>query len=104
VKEKEFIKKVEEYKAAKEGFHSAFQGLAVAEPKVYHQLEHEIRKRTISRCWMLLRNLLVFCHTFYIFHSVSLNNFSLDMLVVLNTGPGEVNKIWPCVFCQAGRS
>ncbi|KAG0571560.1 hypothetical protein KC19_VG022100 [Ceratodon purpureus] len=34
VKEKKFIKKVEEFKAAKEGFHSAFQGLAVAEPKI----------------------------------------------------------------------
>ncbi|KAG0596373.1 hypothetical protein M758_UG247700 [Ceratodon purpureus] len=34
VKEKEFIKKVKDYKAAKEGFYSAFQGLAVAEPKI----------------------------------------------------------------------
>jgi len=34
MKEKEFIKKVEEYKAAKEGFNSAFQGLAAVDPKV----------------------------------------------------------------------
>lgn len=33
-KEQEFSKKVEKHRAAKEGFHSAFQGLAVAEPKV----------------------------------------------------------------------
>lgn len=38
LKEKEFIKKVEEYKAAKEGFHSAFQGLAAVEPKVNSSL------------------------------------------------------------------
>lgn len=34
MKEKEFIKKVEEYKAAKEGFHSAFQGLAAVDSKI----------------------------------------------------------------------
>ena len=34
LKEIEFNKKMEEYIAAKEGFNSAFQGLAVAEPKV----------------------------------------------------------------------
>lgn len=34
VKEEQFRKKVEEYKAAKEGFHSAFQGLAAVEPRV----------------------------------------------------------------------
>uniref|UniRef100_A0A7I4DW30 Uncharacterized protein n=1 Tax=Physcomitrium patens TaxID=3218 RepID=A0A7I4DW30_PHYPA len=33
-KEQEFSKKVEKHRAAKEGFHSAFQGLAVAEPKI----------------------------------------------------------------------
>lgn len=39
LKEIEFNKKMEEYIAAKEGFNSAFQGLAVAEPKV------------LSHCW-----------------------------------------------------
>lgn len=34
VKEEQFRKKVEEYKAAKEGFHSAFQGLAAVEPRI----------------------------------------------------------------------
>lgn len=42
MKEQEFRKKVEEYKAAKEGFQSAFQGLAAVEPKVYHLKLHSI--------------------------------------------------------------
>lgn len=47
VKEKEFIKKVEEYKAARDGFNSAFQGLAVTEPKVCQHPKTN-RKRAIS--------------------------------------------------------
>jgi histidinol phosphatase-like enzyme len=35
LKELEFNKKVEEYLAAREGFHSAFQGLAVLGTRVY---------------------------------------------------------------------
>ena len=86
IKEKEFIKKVEEYKAAKEGFTSAFQGLAVAEPKVCHQTKTVIRKCAITSIASSSAESQVFCNTpsfchisciLYVSLSVSLNNFSL---------------------------